>query len=98
MAAAIRNMSSGTVTFRRVVTLDRRVAAEFDYTRTVVSSDMRGASTQWQMTGQQWFDVKTGILIRLTGTVKGSLSDPSGAVSVDGTTEETVVVSESRGL
>lgn len=98
LGAALRDMSSGTVTFRRVVTLDGRVAAEFDYTRIWGLSDMRGASTRWEMTGQQWFDAKTGILLRLTGKVKGSLSGSSGAVSVDGTGEETVVLSESQGL
>lgn len=95
--AILKRILAGSVTFRRLVTVEGRPAVEFDYTKTM---DFRllGLEGIGQMSGPLWVDGKTGILLRSTGKLARSWSAGGRMVSGEMIAEEMLVIEDSSGL
>lgn len=90
----------GTMTFRRVVMIDGRQAAEFDWkgrTEFVFAGDPgRGAPGTMTIAGQEWRDLVTGASLRLTAKAEAEFTRQGQPTKVEYQTDEVLDASASR--
>jgi hypothetical protein len=90
----------GTMTFRRVVLVEGRRAAEFDWqgeTDFVLSGEPgHGVPGRMRMSGREWRDLSTGASLRLAGTAAGQFVNQGQTTEVSYQTEEVLDLSGSR--
>jgi len=90
----------GTMTFRRVVMIEGRQAAEFDWqgrTEFLFTGDPgKGAPGRMSITGQEWRDLATGASLRLTAKASAQFTRQGQATDVAYQTDEVLDLARSQ--
>jgi len=90
----------GAMTFRRVVVIDGRQAAEFDWqgrTEFVFTGDPgKGAPGWMNITGQEWRDLATGASLRLAAKASAEFTRQGQPTRVEYQTDEVLDLAASR--
>jgi hypothetical protein len=92
--------ANGTMTFRRVVVVDGRQAAEFDWRSRAefifIGEPGRGVPGRMDLAGHEWRDLATGAQLRLNARGEAQFIRQGEATKVQYRTEEILDVAASR--
>lgn len=90
----------GTATLRRVVTIDGRRAAEFEWAGSTeflfTGEPGRGVPGRMRLTGREWRDLETGASLRSTATAQAEFTRQGRPTRVEYRTVEVLDLAQSR--